>query len=78
MAKVPYINYKELKTFYTIAEVCKLFRMSLEELKEKCNLYRVYPRRNEIGEAGFVSYDIRKLHYAIYHEDAGREEDPWQ
>ena len=66
MASIPYINYKELKEFYTVSEVCKLFD--------------IQPRRNEIGEHGFVKYDVRKLHNAIYHESAGQwawEDDPW-
>lgn len=80
MANIPYINYKELKEFYTISEVCKLFDMSKSDLKKKCAQYDIEPRRNEIGEYGFVKYDVRKLHNAIYHEDTGphaREEDPW-
>ena len=71
MASVPYINYKDLKEFYTISEVCKLFEMEKEELRRKCEKYDIQSRRNEIGEYGFVKYDVRKLHNAIYHEAAG-------
>ena len=80
MASVPYINYKDLKEFYTISEVCKLFDMEKSELRKKCEKYDIQPRRNEIGEHGFVKYDVRKLHNAIYHENAGQrawEDDPW-
>ena len=28
MATIPYINYKDMKEFYTIPETCKLFEMS--------------------------------------------------
>ena len=80
MAGVPYINYKDLKEFYTISEVCKLFEMEMSELRRKCEKYDTQPRRNEIGEYGFVKYDVRKLHNAIYHENAGQwawEDDPW-
>ncbi len=54
--------------------------MEKSELKRKCEKYDIQPRRNEIGEHGFVKYDVRKLHNAIYHEAAGQrawEDDPW-
>lgn len=83
MPNIPYINYKELEEFYTIPQVCKLFELSKPELKEKCRRYDIVPRRNEIGDYGFVKYDVRKLHNAIYYEDrepakgARKEDDPW-
>lgn len=73
---VPYINYFDMKEFYTISEVCELFEMPKETLRKECEQYSIAPRRNEIGEYGFVKYDVRKLHNAIY--KASREEDdPW-
>lgn len=78
MAKIKYINYLDLKEFYTIPELCELFGMSKDELKQKCKQYDIKPRRNEIGEHGFVKYDVRKLHNAIWHEQAEeRDDDPW-
>lgn len=79
MANVPYIKYKEMKEFYTIPEVCLLFGMSKSSLKAACEKYGVEPRRNEIGEYGFVAYDVRKLHNALYHEEKAQQEedDPW-
>ena len=80
MPNIPYINYRELKEFYTIAEVCKLFQMNKQELRKRCEIQHVEPRRNEIGEYDFVKYDVRKLHHLLYHESKGwntREEDPW-
>ena len=71
MAKVPYIDYKEMKPFYTVDEVAELFKMSKQALREKCEEYEVAPRRNEIGEWGFVTYDVRKLHNQLYHEGHG-------
>lgn len=41
MANIPYINYKEMKEFYTISEVCKLFKMEKSELKTKCSQYSI-------------------------------------
>lgn len=80
MAHVPFINYKDLKEFYTIPEVCKLFNMEKAEIRKKCEKYGIEPRRNEIGEYGFVKYDVRKLHNTLYYEAPNRSEwpdDPW-
>ena len=83
MANVPYINYKDLDEFYTIPQIAKLFDLPKQDLKQKCKQYGIEPRRNEIGDFGFVKYDVRKLHNAIYYEDresgkeAHKEDDPW-
>lgn len=57
-----YIDYNSLKEFYTIHEVCELFEMSKEILKQKCQQYEITPSRNEIGEGVFSKYDVRRLH----------------
>ena len=72
MAELPYINYKELDEFYTIPALCDLFQLDKQTLKSKCEQYKVKPRRNEIGEYGFVKYDVRKLHNLLYYEDRDR------
>ena len=80
MAQVPYIQYKDLNGFDTISALCNLFNMDKPLLKKNCEQYGIDPRQNEIGEYGFVKYDVRKLHNAIYHEDRSRSErndDPW-
>ena len=80
MPKIPYIQYKDLKEFYTIPELYKLFNMDKQLLKKKCAQYGIDPRRNEIGDYGFVKYDVRKLHNMIYHEERNQgspEDDPW-
>lgn len=83
MSNIPYINYKELADFYTISQVAELFGISKQDLKKKCEQYGVKPRQNEIGDYGFVRYDVRKLHNKLYHEcrDSGKgnawEDDPW-
>lgn len=78
MSKIGYIDYNGLNEFYSIKELCKLFSMSKDELKKYCEKYDIKPRRNEIGEHGFVKYDVRKLHNAIWHEQAEeKDDDPW-
>ena len=68
-----FIDYNSLKEFYTIPEVCELFEMAKSNLKEKCAQYSVNPTRNEIGEDGFVKYDIRQLHNKIYFEERSHQ-----
>jgi hypothetical protein len=74
-----YIDYNSLKDFYTISEVCELFEMSKDALKDKCEQYDIAPRRNEIGEGVFAKYDVRRLHNELYYEerDHKKEWDPW-
>ena len=71
MFNINYINYNDLDDFYTISQICTLFNMDRNVLKERCNQFNVMPRRNDIGEIGLVRYDVRRLHYAIYYD--GRE-----
>lgn len=74
-----FIDYNALKEFYTIQETCELLEMKKDDLKEKCLKYNITPTRNEIGDAGFVKYDIRRLHNKLYYEDREhqKEWDPW-
>ena len=84
MGKIEYIDYETLDEFYAIRQLVKLFGITKQELKEKCEQYGIFPRQNEIGYYGFVRYDVRKLHYRLYHESRGnkkdgcyKEDDPW-
>ena len=78
MKQVPYIDYGKLDEFYTVQQLANLFGMKKSELKEKCEQYGIKPRRNEIGDYGFVRYDVRKLHNKLYHECRGNSKDSWQ
>ena len=75
-----FIDYNSLKEFYTIQEVCDLFEMPKEALKEKSDAYGFKPIRNEIGEGGFSKYDVRRLHNMLYYEDRNNQQewDPWK
>lgn len=37
-----YIDYKNMKDFYTIAEVCRLFEMEMMELQRYSEKYKIY------------------------------------
>ena len=75
---VPHIDYFTLDEYYTIHELCDLLNMDKQMFKDKCAKYSVSPRRNEIGEWGFVKYDVRKLHNALYHaQNKNQNDDPW-
>ena len=79
MSKIPYIKYAEMKPFYTSHELCDLFRMGKDDLRDACKRYQVEPRQNEIGDWGFVTYDVRRLHNKLYHEGEATKgaDDPW-
>lgn len=79
MSKIPYIKYAEMKPFYTIHELCDLFRMGKDDLRDACKRYQVEPRQNEIGDWGFVTYDVRRLHNKLYHEGEATKgvDNPW-
>ena len=41
MTKVPYIEYRKMKGFYTIEEVCDLFQMDKNQLRQKSEFYSI-------------------------------------
>lgn len=61
MAENPYIGYNKPDEFYTIPALCNLFQMDKQALRAKCEQNKIRPHRNEIGEHGFVKYDVRDL-----------------
>ena len=84
MSNIPYVDYSKLDEFYTIRQLTDLLGVSKQELKKKCEQFGIKPRQNEIGDYGFVRYDVRKLHNKLYHEcrnnsksDAWEADDPW-
>ena len=81
-----YFDYKEMKEFYTIAEVCHLFEMEKPDLKHYAQKYDVHPVENQYGSWGLLKRDVRKIHNALYKEQKGyknngdndrKERDPW-
>ena len=82
-----YIDYNNMKEFYTIDEVCRLFELDKRELRQHSKRYQIEPQEDQYGNWGFRKVLVRKLHNHIYKEqrangkDSGyrdaRKADPW-
>lgn len=80
-----YIDYKAMKDFYVITEVCELFEVNMQKLRQYSEQYDVQPQQDQMGRWGFSKVHVRKLHNAIYkaergcckNEIMGREKGPW-
>ncbi len=80
-----YIEYRTMKDFYTVAEVCHLFEMDKQTLKQYAAKYNIQPQEDQYGNWGFRKVLVRKLHNAIYKEqqtvepssNESRKRDPW-
>ena len=81
-----YIDYRNMKVFYTIAEVCHLFEMDKKELRYYSEKYGISPQEDLYGNHGFRKVLVRKLHNYIYKEQKNNEfssapqtqrKDPW-
>ena len=82
-----YIDYNNMKEFYTIEEVCRLFELDKQELRRYSIQYGIEPQEDQYGNWGFRKILVRKLHNHIYKEQkatgqsAGyrdrKRSDPW-
>ena len=57
-----YIDYKAMKDFYIIAEVCELFEVNMQKLRQYSEQYDVQPQQDQMGRWGFSKVHVRKLH----------------
>ena len=57
-----YISYNEMKDFYTIDEVCRLFEMDKATLRHYAEKYDIRPQEDQYGNWGFRKVLVRKLH----------------
>ena len=82
-----YIDYNNMKEFYTIEEVCRLFELDKQELRRYSIQYGIEPQEDQYGNWGFRKILVRKMHNHIYKEQkatgqsAGyrdrKRSDPW-
>ena len=63
-----YIDYKNMKDFYTIDEACRLFEMGKDDLQQYSEKYGINPVEDQFGNWGFPRKQLCKLHNAIYKE----------
>ena len=61
-----YIDYKNMKDFYTIDEACRLFEMGKSDLQQYCKKYGINPVEDQFGNWGFPRKQLCKLHNRIY------------
>lgn len=61
-----YIDYSNMKEFYTIEEVCRLFELDKQELRRYSIQYEIEPQEDQYGNWGFRKILVRKLHNHIY------------
>ena len=47
-----YIDYKNMKDFYTVDEVCRLFEMEMIELQRYSEKYKIHPQEDQYGNWG--------------------------
>lgn len=76
-----YIDYKNMKDFYTVDEVCRLFEMDMADLQKYSEKYQVAPQEDQYGNWGFRKVLVRKLHNYIYKEQRGQpasSKSPWE
>lgn len=75
-----YINYNDMKDFYTIDEVCRLFEMDKTILRRYAEKYHINPQEDQYGNWGFRKILVRKLHNYIYKEQRNASDvgsSPW-
>ena len=63
-----YIDYNNMKEFYTIEEVCRLFELNKQELRKYSNRYEIEPQEDQYGNWEFRKVFVRKLYNYIYKE----------
>ncbi len=83
-----FINYNDMKDFYTVDELCRLFEMDKSKLRRYSEKYQIAHQEDQYGNCGFRKQLVRKLHNYIYKEQKnagsdqsvssyGRRTDPW-
>ena len=63
-----YIDYRTMKDFYTIDELCRLFEIDRNTLRHYTEKYHIMPEEDQYGNWGFRKVLVRKLHNFIYKE----------
>ena len=51
-----YLDYRGIKEYHTIAEVCRLFEISKQELKHYADKYSIQPQEDQYGKWWFARF----------------------
>ena len=62
-----YVDYNNMKEFYTIDEVCRLLEIEKIDLRKYAEEFQGEPGEDQFGIWGFPEKPRRKLHNKIYH-----------
>ena len=68
-----YIDYKAMKDFYMIAEVCELFEVNTQKLRQYSEQYDVQPQQDQMGHN--TIYNAERG--CCKNEIIGRGKGPW-
>ncbi len=66
LLQMKYVLYRDMKEFYTIPKLCRLFELDKSELRQHADKYAISPVENQFGNWGFLKAGVQKLHNAIY------------
>ena len=78
MIFMKYLDYRGIKEFYTIDEVCRQFEISKQELRPYAEKYGNQPQAAQYGNWSFRKVLVRKLHNFIYKEQYNQPRTSWQ
>ena len=70
-----YIDYRTMKDFYTIDELCRLFEIDRNTLRHYTEKFHIMPEEDQYGNWGFRKLYVRKLHNNIYKEQRNKQND---
>ena len=70
-----YIDYSNMKEFYTINELCRLFELDKKTLKQFAEKFDIQPQEDQYGNWGFRKILVRRLHNCIYKEQRENNQD---
>lgn len=74
-----YLDYNNMKDFYTVQELADLLGLSKEQLRMASKQCRIEPRKNESGQWVFDRWQSCQIHNKLYKEGQTHptNDDPW-
>lgn len=73
-----YLDYNNMKDFYTVQELANLLGLSKEQLRMASQQCHIEPKRNQQEQWGFDRWQSCQIHNKLYKEQAHQANDgPW-